>query len=47
LSGRFVDFFAAAATTIYVCSILTPVIPGLSFFAHERPQMANTVEKPP
>jgi hypothetical protein len=32
LSGRFVDFFSAAAMTSYVCSTLTPVIPDLSFF---------------
>ncbi len=31
LSGRFVDFFAAAAMTSYVCSTLTPVIADLSF----------------
>jgi hypothetical protein len=41
LSGRFVDFFAAAATTSYVCSTLIPVIPALSFFADERRELAG------
>ena len=42
-SGRFVDFFAAATTTSYVCSTLTPVIPDSSFFANERRELAATV----
>jgi hypothetical protein len=41
LSGRFVDFLAAAATTNNVCSTLTPVIPHLSFFPHERRELAD------
>jgi hypothetical protein len=41
LSGRFADFFAAAATRSYVCSTWTPVIADLSFFAHERLELAG------
>ena len=43
LSAHFVDFFTAVATMSNVCSALTPVIPDVSFFGQEWPELADSV----